>query len=154
MHRLSRTWLVKVTLLVTIGRGLVATAEGAVKTGAFTDDACAFTKSRCAVSNKKRGGVLFRMSLAPPRNHVAQCPKNRTTSLILPMTLAPSLSHVAQCPKKRRGVLFWMSLAPPRNHVAQCPKKRTTLKSGLSRVPSRQALDFCETQYKKSCACS
>ena len=126
MHRLSRTWLVKVTLLVTIGRGLVATAEGAVKTGAFTDDACAFTKSRCAVSNKKRGGcfsgcrlhlheitlrsvqkkrrgVLFWMSLAPPRNHVAQCPKNRTTSLILPMTLAPSLSHVAQCPTKRGG---------------------------------------------------
>ena len=57
MHRLSRTWLVKVTLIVTIGRGLVATAEGAVKMGAFTDDACASTK----------------------KNHVAQCQKTRTT---------------------------------------------------------------------------
>ena len=117
----NKTWLLISTLTVTIVRWLVATAEGADRGGAFTnvacastksrcavskkpnhivnltDDACAFTKSRCAVSNKKRG-VLFWMSLAPPRNHVAQCPKNRTTSLILPMTLAPSLSHVAQCP--------------------------------------------------------
>ena len=102
MHRLSRTWLAKVTLLVTIGQRLVATAQGAVKMGAFTDDACASihacravtrgvvfpddacasTKSRCAVSKKKEGGVLFRMSLAPPRNHVAQCQKTRSTLLI------------------------------------------------------------------------
>jgi hypothetical protein len=27
--------------------------------------------------------VLFRMSLAPPRNHVAQCPKKRSTFLII-----------------------------------------------------------------------
>ena len=99
MHRLSRTWLAKVTLLVTIGQRLVATAQGGVKMGAFTDDAsasdhaccavtrgvvfpddaCASTKSLCAVSKKTSGGVLFQMSLAPPRNHVAQCPKTPTT---------------------------------------------------------------------------
>jgi hypothetical protein len=50
MHRLSITWLVKVTLLVTIGRGLVATPEGAVKMGAFTDDACASDNACCVVT--------------------------------------------------------------------------------------------------------
>ena len=59
--------------------GLLRPLQGRTKEGAFTDDACASTKSPCAVSNKKRGGVLFRMSLAPPRNHVAQCPKPQET---------------------------------------------------------------------------
>jgi hypothetical protein len=39
MHRLSRTWLVKVTLPVALARWPVATAEGADKKGAFPDDA-------------------------------------------------------------------------------------------------------------------
>ena len=78
MHRLSRTWLVKVTLLVTIGRGLVATAEGAVKMGAFTDDACASNNAITHVAQCHEG-VLFRMTLAPPLNHVAQCPTNHST---------------------------------------------------------------------------
>jgi hypothetical protein len=35
------------------------------------------------VSKTKEWGVLFRMSLAPPRNHVAQCPKPQETLLLI-----------------------------------------------------------------------
>ena len=83
MRRHNKIWLVTWTLPVSIAHWLVATAAGCTKKGAFTDDACASTKSRCAVSKKKEGGVLFRMSLAPPRNHVAQCPKIHSTLLII-----------------------------------------------------------------------
>jgi hypothetical protein len=63
---------------------------------AFPDDACASTKSLCAVSKTKEGGVLFRMSLAPPLNHVAQCPKQKRGlqhKLLVPSQV---LSSVAQ----------------------------------------------------------
>ncbi len=55
MRRPNKTWLVRWTLRVSIAHGLVATGAGVDKKGAFTDDAL------------------------PPLNHVAQCPKTRST---------------------------------------------------------------------------
>ena len=46
-------------LLVAITRWLVATAEGGDKKGAFTDDACASTKSRCAVSKTAQQFIIL-----------------------------------------------------------------------------------------------
>jgi hypothetical protein len=77
----NKTWIVMRTLPVSIAHWLVATRlhkKGCAVTGggAFLDDACASTKSPCALSSTTFHRVPFRMTLAPPLNHVAQCPTN------------------------------------------------------------------------------
>jgi hypothetical protein len=124
MRRPNKTWFVTWTLPVSIAHWLVATAAGCTKKGVFTndacasnnacgavtrggsfpDDACASTKSCCAVSKKKFHRVLFRMTLAPPRNHVAQCPKTRSTLLF------PCRNHKGHCPGET-GSLLWLSFS-------------------------------------------
>ena len=85
MRRHNKIWLVTWTLPVSIAHWLVATAAGCTKKGAFTDDACASTKSRCAstksrcaVSKKKEGGCfsgcrlcLHEITLRSVQNRVA-----------------------------------------------------------------------------------
>ena len=53
MRRPDKAWLLTWTLPASIAYWLVATVAGCTKKGTFTDDACASTKSRCAVSKKK-----------------------------------------------------------------------------------------------------
>ena len=54
MHRPDKTWLLRWTLPASIACWLVATVAGCTKNGTFTDDACASTKSRCAVSKNSQ----------------------------------------------------------------------------------------------------
>ena len=71
MRRHNKIWLLTWTLLVCIAHWLVATAAGCTKKGAFTDDACASTKSRRSVSQKIGGGACPDVACASTKSRCA-----------------------------------------------------------------------------------
>ena len=120
--------------------GLLRPLQGRTKEGAFTDDACASTKSLCAVSKKKRGGVLFQMSLAPPRNHVAQCPKTPTT------LIGSEQSAISPSARFLRNSVFRHRSST--NHHQLFPRVRTPPTSPtLDARPASCFLLYCNSHF-------